>query len=113
MSGKYSVIRSESRLKDIDPKIQALFNDKHVKIVKAQEEGEQQARETQEELIEALVELASKNADDIKELADKINVKIEADESPEEITEKITKSLKEGGFDVGLVYKGKRLRVVG
>lgn len=113
MRGKYTVLRSEARLKNVDPAIQKLFNQKHIKIIKAQEEEQEEAEKTQSELIEALVELASKNADDIKAIADKINVKIEADESPEEIKEKVTKSLTESGFDVGLVYKGKRLRVVG
>ncbi len=112
MPGKYSVIRSESRLANVDPKIQKLFNEKHVRIVKAQEQAEEQAEETQAGLIEALVELSMKNSDDLKSLAGKINVKIKTQDAPEEIKEKITKSLESQGFDVGLVYKGRRQKVV-
>ena len=108
MAGKYSILRSESRLKDVDEKIQALFDKKHVKIIKAQEEEEEKSEKTQEELIVALVELAMKNADDIKELAEKINVRIEPAESQEERLEKLTKSLEQSGFDGKIVKIGKR-----
>lgn len=107
MSGKYSVIRSESKLKDLDPAITALYDKKIVAITKAAEKEQEQAEKTQSELIEALVELSMKNADDIKALAEKINVQIDGEDSEEEIREKITKSLEEGGFDIGMVVKGE------
>ena len=111
MRGKYSVIRGEHKLKEIDPEVQKLFNQKHVKIIKAQEEAQEEAEETQEELIKALLELIMENSDKIEELAEALQVKIKSKDSETEIREKITKGLKLAGFDIKMVQKGRRVKV--
>jgi len=111
MSGKYSIIRSESKLKNIDPEIQKLFDQKHVKIIKAAEEEVEEAEETQEELIKALLELIMENSDKIEELAEVLHLKIKSKDSESEIREKITKDLELAGFDIKMVQKGRRIKV--
>lgn len=111
MTGKYSVIRSESRLKNIDPKIQKLFDSKHIEIIRAQEAEAEEAEETQEELIKTLLELILENSDKIEELTEVLHLKIESKDSESEIKEKITKGLKLAGFDIKMVQKGRRVKV--
>lgn len=111
MRGKHTIIRGENKLANLDPKIQALFDKKHVEIVRAQEEEEEQASEVVTELIETLTELACQNSDNIEKLAEALNVKIKAEEPEEKIREKITKGLEQVGFDIGMVVKGKRIKI--
>ena len=106
-----TVIRSENKLADLDPKIQKLFDQKHVKIIKAAEEEAEEAEETQEELIKALLELIMENSDKIEELAEVLQLKIESKDSESEIREKISKGLKSAGFDIKMVQKGRRVKV--
>lgn len=111
MTGKYSVIRGESKLKDVDEKVQKLFDEKHIEIIRAQEAEEEEAEETQEELIRTLLELIMQNSDKIEELAEVLQVKIKSKDSQKEIREKITKDLKLAGFDIKMVQKGRRVKV--
>lgn len=111
MTGNYSVIRSESKLKNIDPEVQKLFDQKHIKIIRAAEEAEEEAEETQEELIKTLLELILENSEKIEDLAEVLKVKIESKDSESEIREKITKGLELVGFDLKMVKKGKRVKV--
>ena len=111
ISRKYSVIRSESKLKNIDPEIQALFDKKHIEIIRAQEAEEEEAEEIQEELIKTLLELILENSEKIEDLAEVLKVKIESKDSESEIREKITKGLELAGFNMKMVKKRRRIKV--
>lgn len=112
MSGKYSVIRSESKLKDLDPEIQKLFDQKHVKIIKAGEAEAEEAEKTQEELIAVMCQAIIDNAENIKTLISGEEIQEEEiEESQEENLEKLTKSLEESGLDLGLIKRGRRRKV--
>lgn len=112
MTGKKIIIRSEHKLKDVDPAIQALYDRKMVAILRAQEEEEEQESEAVTELIEALTELACQNSDKIEELAEGLNIKIESREPEAEIREKITKSLEQSGLTGKMVQIGKRIKII-
>lgn len=116
MTRKFTVLRSESKLKDLDPTIQKLFDQKHVKIIKAQEKEEKEAVETQDELIKTMIEGIITNTESIQKILEQKGLLGEEEESEEEEQEQkreaITKSLESQGFDVRMVEKGKRLRLV-
>ena len=53
--GKYTVLRSGSpKLKDLPKDIQSLYDQKMVAVTKAEEENEEQAQQTQSELIKTM-----------------------------------------------------------
>lgn len=115
MSEKYSVIRSENKLADLDPKIQALFDKKHIRIVKAEEAEAEETKKTEEELIKSMVEGIVSNAESIQKIIEKrgLSEELEEEESEsEEILEKITKNIEERGFDIKMVQKGKRRKII-
>ena len=113
MTGRYSVIRSESKLKDVDPKIQVLFDQKHVKIIKAAEEAEEEAEQTENDLLATIAKLAIENAKDIMKITEQEGFSLpEAKENKEENLETLTKSLESiSGVPLKAVIKGRRRRI--
>jgi hypothetical protein len=110
MTGKYSVIRSESKLADLDPKIQALFDQKHVKIIKAAEEAEEEAEQTENDLLAIIAKLAIENAKDIMKITEQEGFSLpEENENKEENLERLTKSLEaRSGVPLKAIVKGRR-----
>ena len=114
MRGKYSVIRGEHKLKEIDPEIQKLFDQKHVKIIKAQEEAEEEAEQTENDLLISIGKLAVENAKDIMKITEQEGFSLpeEKQENKEENLETLTKSLESlSGVPLKAVVKGRRRRI--
>lgn len=115
MTRKFTILRSENKLKDIDFRVQALFDKKHSAIIKAQEEKAEEIEKTQNDLMSAVAELAMKNAQDIMQIVEQGDLSLlgEEEESEEEEQEReaITKSLQAQGFDIKMLEKGRRLKI--
>ena len=109
MSGKKVVIRSENKLADLDPKIQALYDSKMVAITKAEEAEEEQAEKTNDELIKTMIE----GIIELYEIVGKLKQggSIQKVEQPKdnENLERLTKSLSQSsGIPLKMVKKGRR-----
>jgi len=113
MSKKYAVLRSENKLADLDPKIQALFNEKHVRIVKAAEAEAEEAEQTENDLLATIAKLAIKNAEDIMKITEQEGFSLpEEKKNKEENLETLTKSLEaKSGVPLKAVVKGRRRRI--
>lgn len=83
MTGKYSVIRGEQKLKDVDEEVQKLFNEKHVRIIKAQEEEAEEAEQTGNELLLSIGKLAIENAKDIIKIIEQGGLSLPEEEEEE------------------------------
>ena len=111
MSGKKVVIRSENKLKDLDPKIIKLYDKKMVKITKAEEQAEEEAQETENDLLATIAKLAIKNAEDIMKILEQgdLDLPEKEEENKEENLETLTKSLESNsGVPLKMVQKGRR-----
>ncbi|MBA7481484.1 hypothetical protein ES707_16958 [subsurface metagenome] len=113
MTGRYSVLRGASKLKDVDEKIQKLFNEKHVRIVKAQEEEEEEAEQVENDLLATIAKLAIKNAEDIMKITEQEGFSLPKEKkNKEENLETLTKSLESiSGVPLKAVVKGRRRRI--
>jgi len=117
MTGRYSVIRGEQKLKEIDPKIQALFDQKHVKIIKAAEAEAEEAEQTENDLLATIGKLAIENAKDIMKITEQKGLsqpeeEEEEKQNKEENLETLTKSLESiSGVPLKAVIKGQRKRI--
>lgn len=114
MPGRYSIIRGEQKLKDVDEKVQRLFNEKHVRIIKAAEAEAEEAEQTGNELILSIGKLAIENAKDIIKITEQggLTLPEEEEENKEENLETLTKSLEEiSGVPLKMVIKGRRRRI--
>ncbi|MBA7609094.1 hypothetical protein ES703_16281 [subsurface metagenome] len=110
MTEKFTVLRSESKLKNIDPEIQKLFDQKHVRIIKAQEEEAEEAEQTENDLLATIAKLAIENAKDIMKITEQKGFSLpEEKENKEENLETLTKSLEAKlGVPLKAVIKGRR-----
>ena len=112
MKGRYSVLRGEQKLKAVDPKIQALFNAKHVRIVKAAEEEAEEIEQVENDLLAIIAKLAIKNAEDIMKITEQEGFSLPKEKkNKEENLETLTKSLESrSGVPLKMVVKGRRRR---
>lgn len=113
---KAVVIRGEQKLKDVDEKVQKLFNEKHVRIIKQQEAEAEEEEQTENELILSIGKLAIENAKDIIKITEQGGLSLpeeeEEKENKEENLETLTKSLESiSGVPLKAVVKGRRRRV--
>ena len=108
------MIRSESKLKDVDPEIQKLFDQKHVKIIKAQEEEAEEEEQTENDLLLSIGKLAIENAQDIMKMTEQKGLTLleEEEENKEENLKVLTKSLESrSGVPLQIVSKGRRRKI--
>jgi len=113
MSKKFTVLRSDSRLADLSPKIQALFDKKYSAIVARKEEQEEEEEESTQELIETMLEAIISNTESIQRILEEKGLSLPEEESQEESLEKLTKSLEQSsGIPMKLVKSGRRKRLV-
>jgi len=110
---KFTVLRSESRLADIDPKIQQLFDQKQVRLIKAEEKEAEEADKTENDLLATIAKLAIKNAEDIMKILEQGDLSLpeeeEEEKNKEENLETLTKSLEsKSGVPLKMVQKGRR-----
>lgn len=112
MRKNFTVLRSEQKLKNVDPEIQKLFDKKHVKIIKAAEAEAEEAEQTENELLATIAKLAIENAQDIMKITEQEGFKLpKGKENKEENLETLTKSLEAKlGVPLKAVVKGRRRR---
>ncbi len=116
MTKKFSIFRGQQNPKftNLDPKVQKLFNQKHIALVKAQEAEEEEQEKTQEELILTLVQAVIDNAESIQRIIEQGGLVLEKEteeKSSNQNLDSLTKSLKEEGLDGRFVNGKRRIRL--